>query len=94
MWSDSNSRNRIWVIETSGCNWKSFIQICIRGRLYYKYLGKLQQPKSNIIQLKQPHSNLGRVKNILKLGTCCGNAPFQLTLIFVYLKLLMRKVYN
>jgi len=50
---------------------------------YYKYLGKLQQPKSNFSQLKQPHSNLRRVTNTLKLGTCCGKPQFQLALIFV-----------
>jgi len=41
--------------------WKSFIQICI----YYKYFGKLPQPKSYLGQLKRFHSNLGRVKSIL-----------------------------
>jgi len=40
-------------------------------------------------QLKQLNSTLSRVRNILKLGTCSGNSPFQLTLIFVSLKLLM-----
>jgi len=48
--------------------------------VYYKDLGKLQQLKSNLSQLKQPHSNLGGVRNISKLGTCSGNPPFQLTL--------------
>jgi len=32
-------------------------------------LSKLQQPKSKLGQLKQLHSNLGRVRNISKLGT-------------------------
>jgi len=27
--------------------------------VYYKNLGKLQQPNPNLSQLKQPHSNLG-----------------------------------
>jgi len=55
--------------RTIWANWKSVIQICI----YYKYLSKLQHPKSKLDQLKQLHSNLGRVINILKSGTCSGN---------------------
>jgi len=54
------------TIRNIWSNWKSVIQICI----YYKYLSKLQQPKSQLGQLKQLHSNLVRVRNILKLGTC------------------------
>ena len=96
IWAKSNSLDRIWVIErasfkrgqptirTIWANWKSVIHICT-----YIYLRKLQQPKSKLDQLKQLYSNLGRVRNILKLGTCSGNSPFQLTAIFVNLKLLM-----
>jgi len=54
------------TIRAIWSNWKSVIQICI----VYKYLSKLQQPKSKLGQLKQLYSNLGRVRNILKLGTC------------------------
>jgi len=32
--------------------------------MYYKYLSTLQQHKSKLDQLKQLHSNLGRVRNI------------------------------
>jgi len=73
------------TIRTIWANWKSVNQICI----YYKYMSKLQQPKSKLDQLKELHSNLGSVRNILKSGKCSGNSPFQLTLIFVNLKLLM-----
>jgi len=72
IWTNSNSLNHIWVIETVSfklaynyrtirSNWKSIIQICI----YCKYLSKLQQPKAKLGQLKQLHSSLGRVGNIL-----------------------------
>ena len=85
---NSNSLDHISAIErasfklgyrTIWANLKSVIQICI----YCKYLSKLQQPKSKLDQLKQLHSNLGRVRNILKSGTYSGNPPFQLALIFV-----------
>jgi len=33
--------------------------------MYYKYLSELQQPKSKLGQLKQLHSNLGKVRIIL-----------------------------
>jgi len=77
--------SNLGTIRTIWANWKSVIQIWI----CYKYLSKLQQPKSKLDQLKQHHSNLGRVRKILKLGACSGNSPFQLTLIFANLKLLM-----
>jgi len=74
------------TIRAIWANWKSVIQICV----IYKFLSNLQQPKWKLGQLKQLYSNLGRVRNILKLGACSsGNSPFQLTLIFVNLKLVM-----
>jgi len=44
-------QSNLGTVETIWVNWKSFIQICI----YYKYLGKLQEPTSNLGQLKQPN---------------------------------------
>jgi len=87
-WANPNSLDHIWAIErasfklgyrTVWANLKSDIQICI----YCKYLSRLHQPKSKLDQLKQLHSNLGRVRHILKFGTCSGNSPFQLTLTVV-----------
>jgi len=54
------------TIRAIWANWKSVIQIC----MFYKYLSKLQQPKSKLGQLQQLHSILGRVRHILNLGTC------------------------
>jgi len=45
-------------------------EVSFRFYIYYKYLSKLQQPKSKLGQPKQLYSNLGKVRNILKLGTC------------------------
>jgi len=61
IWANFNTLYQIWVIKqlhsnlgaigTIWADWKSFILICI----YYKYLGKLQQPKQIWANLRQPH---------------------------------------
>jgi len=59
--------SNLGTIRTIWANWKHVIKICI----YYKYFSELQQLKSKLDQLKQLHSNLGKVgkvKNILKSG--------------------------
>jgi len=57
IWADSNSFNHIWVLETASfklehsCNhlgqiWR--VSFRFSYEIYYKYLGKLQQSKSNL----------------------------------------------
>jgi len=53
--------SNLGTIRNIWSDWKSVIQIS----MYYKYLRNIQQPKSKLGQLKQLHSHVGRVKNIL-----------------------------
>jgi len=95
IWANSNSSNHIWVVETAsfnlGYNWKHLgtLEEFHSDSHILLIFGQITIAQIKFGQQKQRHSNLSWVTNISKIAICSGNPPFQLTLIFVNLTLLM-----